>query len=83
MVNTLSVPESKISGVILARPITETPNVFFSWDKRPATSGVTGSIIEEVFIFKAREIAIFLGINGVVDEWENACCEATSIEVQS
>jgi hypothetical protein len=50
-INTLSIPKSKDIGFILARPITETPKVFFSCDKRPAACGVTSSIIKEIFIF--------------------------------
>jgi len=77
----LSVPKSKERGVILARPIAETPNVFFSWDKRPAAGGVTGSIIEEVFIFIAWEITVFFAVDGVVDEWESASVQATAIKI--
>ena len=83
MVDTLSIPKSKVFRGVCTWPIAEIPKVLFMANKRPSTCGVTSSIIIEVLVFLAREIAIFLAIDGIVHERISTLRQARTIEVQS
>ncbi len=67
----------------MARPITETPNVFFSGDKRPGASGIASSVVIKVLVIITGKITVFFAVDGVVYEWENTCWEAAAVEIKS
>ena len=82
MVETLSIPKSKVFRGVCTWPIAEIPKVLFMANKRPSTCGITSSIIVKVLIFLAREIAIFLAVYSVVHKRINTLREARTIEVK-
>ncbi len=71
MVDTLSIPKSKVFARIRTGPIAEIPQVIGSLDKRPSTGGITGSVVIQIIAISTRKIAIFQAVNRVVYERVN------------
>lgn len=58
-----------------ARPITEMPQVFISWDERRQTSNIrAGSIIVKELTILAGELAVFFAITSGIKQWVFAFC---------